>query len=474
MTLVFLLISIAVAAFLGAVMKNRWRAGLLLTLSALAVYALQPALPIRGLDFSLPTITLALTALTWLLVTPPEARAWKNNWGAIVLLTGILLTLQLTRFLSFDLPLTASRPPQPGTTLALAAFFALMALLVARFTQPGPGILSAAIFAIIFLFVLLKTPALSLQISLLLRSINGQALTSAAPLDIRWLGFSYIAFRLLHTLRDRQNGRLPAVSLAEFGAYVLFFPTLSAGPIDRIERFVSDLRRPLTLTAADLGEAAQRLMLGLFKKFVLADALALMALNAANASQVRGAGWGWVLLYAYTFQIYFDFSGYSDIAIGLARLMGIKLPENFNAPYAKPNLTQFWNNWHMSLTQWFRAYFFNPLTRALRAGHKNLPAPAIIFLTQVATMLLISLWHGVTFNFALWGLWHGLGLFIHNRWAEAAKTHFTALPARWQTALNIFGALLTFHYVALGWVFFALPEPTDALHFFGLLFGQQG
>ncbi len=178
-------------------------------------------------------------------------------------------------------------------------------------------------------------------------------------------------------------------------------------------------------------------------------------------------------MYAYAFQIFFDFSGYTDIAIGLGRLLGIKLPENFNSPYLKPNLTQFWNNWHMTLTQWFRAYFFNPVTRALRSGKKPLPIPWIIFITQLATMVLIGLWHGVTWNFVLWGLWHGLGLFIHNRWSEWTKARFAKFGARLQAGLNIGGILLTFHFVALGWVFFALPEVSTSVHFFQVLLPRR-
>jgi alginate O-acetyltransferase complex protein AlgI len=288
---------------------------------------------------------------------------------------------------------------------------------------------------------------------------------------LRWLGFSYIAFRLLHTIRDRQSGRLPVVSLSEYLVYVIFFPALTAGPIDRIERFVGDLRQPLTLTADDLGEAGKRLALGLFKKFAIADVLAMIALNPTNALQVRSSGWAWVLLYAYAFQIFFDFSGYTDIAIGLGRLLGFKLPENFKAPYLKANLTQFWNNWHMTLTQWFRAYFFNPVTRTFRSARKPLPIPVIILITQVATMVLIGLWHGVTWNFVFWGLWHGLGLFFHNRWSELTRKPFAALPSRFQSMLNVGGVFLTFNFVALGWIFFALPEPSISLQFVRTLFG---
>ncbi|MGA2490251.1 MAG: MBOAT family O-acyltransferase [Anaerolineales bacterium] len=459
MTLVYILVFVVVAEFLGLGMREHARLPLLLATSALAVYALQPALSVRGLDFWLPTATLGLTVLGWILTTPREQRTWRTNWPAAAILGGIIVGLGLTRFLGFSLPLTASRPPQMFQIFIALAILAGTAFLLGRFAKPGKVLLSIGFVFIILLFVILKVPALAEWASKVLRDWNGQSTALASPLDLRWLGFSYVAFRLLHTLRDRQSGRLPAVSLSEYVVYVIFFPALTAGPIDRIERFVGDLRRPQALTTEDVGEAGKRLILGLFKKFAIADTLALVALNATNAVQARTTGWAWLLLYAYAFQIYFDFSGYTDIAIGLGRLLGIKLPENFKTPYLKPNLTQFWNNWHMTLMQWFRAYFFNPLTRALRSSQKKFSIPIIIFITQVSTMVLIGLWHGVTWNFVLWGLWHGLGLFIQNRWSELTKARFIALPLGWQKFLNIVGILLTFHFVAIGWVFFALPSP---------------
>jgi alginate O-acetyltransferase complex protein AlgI len=472
MNLALIIISIAVALVLGLVTRNHRRIPLLLGISALAVYAFQPVLPVRGLDFWLPTATLAVTTLTWILTTPFELRSWQSNWLGFVILSSIVLALGLMRYSGISLHLTASRPPQTLQILVGLTGFALVVFLVMRLNTPGKGVLTSAFIFIILLFLVLKVPQLSALVSEGLRNLNHQSTSLALAQDLRWLGFSYIAFRLLHTIRDRQSGRLPAVSLSEYVVYVIFFPALTAGPIDRIERFIGDLRRPLALTAVDLGEAGKRLILGLFKKFAVADVLAMIALNSTNALQVRSAGWAWVLLYAYAFQIYFDFSGYTDIAIGLGRLLGIKLPENFNAPYLKPNLTQFWNNWHMTLTQWFRAYFFNPVTRALRSRKKPLPILAVIFITQVATMVLIGLWHGVTLNFVIWGLWHGLGLFVHNRWSEITKRRFAAMSPRWQAVLNVGGVLLTFNFIALGFVFFALSGPSISVHFLLVLFGQ--
>jgi D-alanyl-lipoteichoic acid acyltransferase DltB (MBOAT superfamily) len=471
MTLALILVSIVIAAILGLVTRNHYRVQLLLGISTVAVYAFQPVLPVRGLDFWLPTATLAFTTLTWVLTTPPEKRSWRINFSAVAILGGIVLTIGLTRYLNFSLPLTASRPPQIHQILfGLVAVF-LIAFILTRFIKPNKAILIIAFVFLIFLFLVLKVPMLATIASKVLRSLNHQSTSLALAQDLRWLGFSYLAFRLLHTIRDRLSGRLPDVSLSEYIIYIIFFPTLTAGPIDRIERFIGDLRRPLLLTADDLGEAGKRLIIGLFKKFAIADVLAMIALNATNALQVRSAGWAWVLLYAFAFQIYFDFSGYTDIAIGLGRLLGIKLPENFNAPYLKPNLTQFWNNWHMSLTQWFRTYFFNPITRFLRSRKNPVPIPAVIFFTQVATMVLIGLWHGVTLNFVVWGLWHGLGLFIHNRWSELTRARFAELSPRWQSAFNMGGALLTFNFVAIGWVFFALPALSISVYYLRVLFG---
>jgi len=290
---------------------------------------------------------------------------------------------------------------------------------------------------------------------------------------ISWLGFSYLAFRLLHTIRDRQSGRLPAVTLAEYMNYAIFFPAFTAGPIDRLEHFVKDLRLPLPLANEDLLDAGTRIFLGVFKKFVIADLLAVISISDVLVSKIQTASWMWVFLYAYTLRIYFDFSGYTDVAIGMGRLLGIRLPENFTAPYLKPNLAQFWNSWHITLTQWFRSYFFNPLTRSMRSVKHPWPLWSIILLAQTSTMILIGLWHGVTWSYAAWGLWHGLGLFVQNRWSDSIRNRIPgwAMTPRGQIVMSALGVFLTFNYVALGWLFFTLSSPSLALQAMRKLFG---
>ena len=474
MTLTYILIFTAVALFLGLVMRNRWRVYLLMGISALAVYVLQPALPIRSLDFWLATITLVLTVLGWILTTPSDKLRERNNLVALAILFGIIVFADLTRYLGLEWTLTATLPPKLELLMVFLALAALLLFCVAYFKRLSPTLfLASGIILLIGIFLILKIPSLATAVSEVIRYALGRPSTNAAATDLRWIGFSYIAFRLLHTIRDRQSGRLPVVTLPEYVTYVIFFPALTAGPIDRIERFIQDLRRPISLSAEDLSIAGKRLVVGLFKKLVLADSLAIIALNSTNAVQTRTAGWMWVLLYAYTFQIFFDFSGYTDIAIGIGWFLGFRLPENFANPYIKPNLTQFWNSWHMTLTQWFRAYFFNPFTRFLRSSKHPMPVPAMIFLTQISTMILIGLWHGATWNFILWGLWHGVGLFAQNRWSGIIRPWAARLETRpaLKMSLAVVSAFLTFQYVALGWVWFALPDPVSSWHVFLKLFG---
>lgn len=462
--------SILTASLVGVWMRGTPRILSLLALSVLAVFWFQPAVPLRSFDFWIPSLSILLVVLVWFITSNVGAWKSRHNLIGLAIIAGVVTLVGLTRYIFPDPVLTTSTPPR---LILVIGFIFLAALAIIAFTTLSRRLAITVSFAIILLLailVILKSPYLSLQLSIFLRELTGRPTDTASALDFRWLGFSYISFRLIHVLRDKQTGRLPELSLPEFATYVVFFPSLSAGPIDRAERFASDLRKEFHLTQDETLLAGQRIVIGLFKKFVIADALALMALNDTLATQVRTTGWMWIVLYAYTFQIYFDFSGYTDIAIGIARLVGIKLPENFTSPYTKPNITQFWNSWHITLTQWIRSYFFNPFNRWIR-GYKSIPAWTMLLLGQLATMFLIGLWHGITVNFILWGIWHGLGLFIQNRWSDFAKKRFNATNPRTQTVLHVGGILLTFHFTALGWVFFALSEPALSFHVLMKLFG---
>jgi D-alanyl-lipoteichoic acid acyltransferase DltB (MBOAT superfamily) len=448
------------------------RNSLVFALSALAPFLLQPQSPIRNLDFWLPLASLGLILGVWLSLHGLSALRQRRDQVALLGLAGAVLGVASTRYLN-GLSLTPSRPPD--ITLVLAGLIAVagVAALAGRVLATRASALWVIVGALIAILAVLKSDALASAASALLRPLSGQPAEQARATDLGWLGYSYLAFRLIAVLRDRMTSArtLRPYGLGEFVTYALFAPTLLSGPIDRADRFLKEWRAPWSPSLTEMGEGARRILIGLVKKLAIADTLALIALNADNAAQLRPGGWVWVMLYAYAFRIYFDFGGYSDIAIGLGRMLGVKLPENFDRPYLKSNLTQFWNSWHMSLSQWFRGYWFNPLTRALRV--REWSQAAIVGVGQVSTMLLIGLWHGLTLNFVAWGAWHAAGLFIHNRFADWAKTRPPAglFSERWAKARQVGGILLTFHFVLLGWVCFALPTPALALRVLGLLAG---
>jgi alginate O-acetyltransferase complex protein AlgI len=340
-------------------------------------------------------------------------------------------------------------------------------------------VLAGCILLVAGLFVVLKTEPLATEVGRWWRGLTGQDISLASPVDLNWLGFSYVAFRLIHTLRDRQTGLLPAMSLREYVTYVIFFPSFVAGPLDRAERFKEDLLGLpgiRGLDAARFADGLWRIATGLFKKFVIADSLAQgLSLNAMNAAQAQTALGLWVLLYGYALRLFFDFSGYSDIAIGLGILFGVRLPENFDRPYLKTSITAFWQSWHMTLSNWARFYVFTPLSRWLLTRAQR-PSPVLIVLsTQIATMVVIGLWHGVTPNFVIWGIWHALGLFAHKQWSDRTRKWYRGLNGKpWQKrAWTAVTWLVTFQFVVIGWVWFALPDTGQAVRTLAGLFGLR-
>jgi alginate O-acetyltransferase complex protein AlgI len=470
MSILNILILALLAALTGFLRKGRGLA--LLFISALAVYWLGTRFDNDNFTFWIPTGTIVIAVVSWALTAKPERRVSRSNLPGFAILAGASLLVALNRYFQFEQFFSTLTPRLSYVMIFWLVFLA--GLIGIGFLWRGERgqrwLIILAAIGVISVLVLLKSPMLAGMLYGFLKSLRSGA-EEVIPFSIQWLGFSYVAFRLLHTFFDRLSGRLPDVSLDEYVVYIIFFPSFSAGPIDRIEHFLKDLRNPHIVDRQEWLEAGQRFFVGLFKKFVLADALALISINAF-APSIHTTGWAWLVLYAYAFRLLFDFSGYTDIAVGMGLMAGIRLPENFNSPYLKPNLTQFWNSWHMSLTHWFRVYFFNPLVRALRSAQKPLPVWVIIAAAQFGTMIFIGLWHGISINFVLWALWHAVGLFIHNRWSEAIRTRVDAWANNpgWKAFLRVTGILVTFHYVALGWVFFALVTPAQSWQFFMKLF----
>lgn len=475
MTILPILVFLLVSFLIGAVLPRRWQSWFVLILSIFSLYWLQPALAIRGLDFFLPSVAILLTIAVWAITTSINTKHTpkKAVTGTLVVI-GLIIAISLTRYLDQLCCITPTRPPELVGVIIFLSIGTSIALLPYFFPKHNHLLAGAYIFIIIGIFIILKFPPLLNIVSIGLRNLTGQSIELATPQDIVWFGFSFIAFRLLHILFDFRAGKDLAVNSDEVISYTLFYSTLPAGPIDRAQRFIGDLNKADGNIPSQQFDGIQRVIWGLFKKFVLADSLVIIALNSTNATQVTSPYWMWVLLYAYALRIYLDFSGYTDIALGIGKMVGLNLPENFNKPYLKSSLTSFWNSWHITLANWFRAYYFNPLSRGFRQHLPNLPVWLMIFIAQLTTMLLIGLWHGITWNFAIWGAWHGIGLFINNRWSAwfRPRTGQKQIRPMTERGLRLAGWFLTFNYVTLGWVWFALPDPHQSIKVLTKLFGS--
>ena len=478
MNLALIIIFSLSGMLISSIRSGNIRTFLLFVLSLTALYSLQPALTLRAFDYWLPTTAIGLAVWVWFATRNIDLSMDRKNVQTLSQLIGLVTVIAVSSYLPQEVRWFTSLPLAWTDVLIFILALTAVAWGILVWRKRSRKVDGLLVVFIIALFVGLKTPSLSIKLARVARQISGQSLDLASALDLNWLGFSYIAFRLLHVLRDYRSRRLPELNLREFMLYVFFFPALSAGPIDRVERFIKDLSADRESTLWDQWHSgATRVVMGLFKKFIVADSLALIALRYTHVDLVESRGWLWLLLYAYSFRIYFDFGGYTDIAIGIGMLSGIQLPENFQRPYLQTDLGAFWNRWHITLAQWFRAYIFNPLTRMLRQGILKHYSWMIILIAQLVTMVLIGLWHGVTWNFVAWGAWHALGLFIHNRWIDIQRR--TNL-AEWGGSVAsigraVAGAFLTFNFVSLGWVWFSTPNMQVAWStFLKLLGGRLG
>lgn len=272
----------------------------------------------------------------------------------------------------------------------------------------------------------------------------------------RWvmpLGFSYLSFELLHVVIERRRGRIASVRLLDLLAYAMFLPCRIAGPIRRFPEFTAAVARA-EASPDNVYAGLLRILIGLGKKLVLADTLAL---TGAELDNVVGRSHAWTIVLAYTFRIYFDFSAYSDLAIGFSRLLGIAVPENFSYPYLAVNIREFWNRWHITLSHWVRDYVFVPTGRAL-FGTFLRPWPGLIATcSYLVTFLVVGAWHGTTGAFLVWGAYHGVLLSAHHV-IRTRMPPWIADHAWYRSRLaSAVSVAVTFAFVAVGWV----PFMTD-------------
>jgi alginate O-acetyltransferase complex protein AlgI len=271
--------------------------------------------------------------------------------------------------------------------------------------------------------------------------------TIVLPLAISFFTFQQVAY-----LVDAWRGQAREYNFTDYCLFVTFFPQLIAGPIvhhgEMLPQFSE--KKHFTLVAEDMAVGTAIFTMGLFKKVMIADPVAAWATPVFNDALLGGTPTffeAWVGVLGYTFQIYFDFSGYSDMAIGIARMFGIILPLNFNSPYKATNISDFWRRWHMTLSRFLRDYLYIPL-----GGNRS--GPRRRYMNLALTMLLGGLWHGANWTFVFWGALHGLFLCIHHAW-RAWRTRVLG----WQDkdlgpAYLAFSLVLTQAGVVLAWVFF--------------------
>jgi len=271
------------------------------------------------------------------------------------------------------------------------------------------------------------------------------------------LGISFFTFSAISYIVDVKRGEVGAQrSLLRVANYLAFFPKLLQGPITRYAEMQSDLENPRS-DADGAAEGARRFIMGLAKKVIIADNLAVVTdkVFALNFRELP-AGLAWYGLLAFAIQIYMDFSGYTDMAIGLGRVLGFKLPENFNYPYLSRSIADFWRRWHMTLMNFFRTYIFMPLEIA-RRREKHFRQPSNLLIVFLAT----GFWHGISPNFILWGLYFGIFIVLEStflgRWLKK-------LPSFLQ---NLYALLI----ILTGWIFFKVQSITDWGPFFKALLG---
>ncbi|MFE0756222.1 MBOAT family O-acyltransferase [Inquilinus sp. NPDC058860] len=326
--------------------------------------------------------------------------------------------------------------------------------------RPSRGLLALGVGADLLLLGYFKYAVFAQGVVNDLLAAQWPALSIILPIGISFYTFTQIAF-----LVDAYHGKVDDKDPLAYALFVTFFPHLIAGPIlHHKEMTVQFAALPrMRIGSDDIAVGITMFAFGLFKKTVLADSLALHAspvFEQAAAGHAPGLFAAWTGTLAYTLQLYFDFSGYSDMAIGLARLFGIRMPENFNSPYKARSIADFWQRWHMTLSRFLRDYLYIPLGGNRRGKARS-------YVNAFITMLLGGIWHGAGWQFMLWGALHGAYIVVGRLFADWARPRGIRLPAA-------IGATLTFLAVILAWVPFRAPSLAAAGSVYTGLVGLNG
>lgn len=270
------------------------------------------------------------------------------------------------------------------------------------------------------------------------------------------IGISFYTFQCISYVVASYRKQISVINdFSKVSLYISFFPQLVAGPIVRVSEFMPQIKSTLRPNVSDLRHGTTLILYGLIKKVIVADNLSVFVESISGASYSSSSLASqpyeiWFAVVSFSVQIYCDFSGYTDIAIGSARLLGIKLPENFKHPYFSENIAIFWRNWHITLSNWLRDYIYIPLGGSRRGNLRT-------NFNLMATMLLCGLWHGASWNFVLWGFYNGF-LLIAYRWLSRSMG---AIRFSIPKPIKILG---TYWLVLIGWIFFLIKEPDQQIY----------
>ena len=370
---------------------------------------------------------LSITWLGWLLGTVAvywllPARARK---GCLIGVTAL--------FLGIHAPVS----------LALLSMFTLLLYLITRVDRPRESWSAATAAVMLVTLVVFKLQVVS--------RADDVAIDAIIP-----LGLSFYTFRCLHLLFDHHRGSAPKMATGELMAYLFFLPTIVVGPIHRAPEFLRD-SRSLHWSSEKISEGIERIVSGYFKIAVLGNFLVTAKLGAfvQSLDQQHTFLIQYLRMVRTALNLYFQFSGFSDVAIGFGLLLGYRVMENFRWPYLSLNLADFWRRWHMSLTSWSRVYVYMPMLGATR--HPRLAA--------LASLLMIGLWHELSLRFVLWGLYHAVGIMVFQAWLrQKRRWKFPVAKTRTTKAFaNGLAMLLTVHYVWLGFALVQQPDLRSAM-----------
>jgi alginate O-acetyltransferase complex protein AlgI len=330
-----------------------------------------------------------------------------------------------------------------------AAVFTLLAKLPDSFRRTLVAVAIAGNLAVLGYF---KYANFFLENWAALRGTDSEYVTVVLP-----LGLSFFTFQKIALIVDAYRGRVHNFEPLGYVLFVSFFPQLIAGPIVHHSEVMPQFAKPQPIRSPEIAVGFSLFVIGVAKKVLLADNVAQWvspAFDAAGAGYLPSTIDAWMATAAYTLQLYFDFSGYSDMAIGLALLFGIRLPLNFNSPYKAGNITEFWRRWHMTLSRFLRDYLYIPLGGNRRGSWRR-------YLNLAITMILGGLWHGAAWTFLVWGALHAIYLSINHAWIAFRKRMHWTEPVH--PLSHIAGCAITFTAVLVAWVFFRANDLSAAI-----------